>query len=308
MRSCSISNGMENRSYGMLVVAGMVALGAVGTALVTVHTQNEGAEPAKVAAVSTSPAEGASDSDSDGLLDWQEALWGTDPNNPDSDGDGVSDGDEITTGVNPLKEGGELLSDMAYVAPKGLAPTEALARELFVGYADIRKDGTIGEAERDTVIADMVLRRSKEITSVGVFEISDLTVADDTPAAVYEGALISILKKSTAVREYELMVFARVVNSGTASELKKIEAAAVIYQDILDSLLAVSVPTPLAVDHLKLVNSIASLAAATEALALWSGDPLDALAVVNAFSEAEDIVGEHIDTTLTFTRALKQSL
>ncbi len=33
------------------------------------------------------------DSDSDGLKDWEEALWGTDPHNPDTDGDGVSDGD-----------------------------------------------------------------------------------------------------------------------------------------------------------------------------------------------------------------------
>ena len=35
------------------------------------------------------------DSDGDGLKDWEEALWGTDPNNPDTDGDGILDGAEI---------------------------------------------------------------------------------------------------------------------------------------------------------------------------------------------------------------------
>ncbi len=35
------------------------------------------------------------DSDGDGLSDTQEAVLGTNPNNPDTDGDGLSDGDEV---------------------------------------------------------------------------------------------------------------------------------------------------------------------------------------------------------------------
>ncbi|MBS0659523.1 MAG: VCBS repeat-containing protein [Verrucomicrobia bacterium] len=42
------------------------------------------------------------DSDGDGLADEDEALLGTDPNNPDTDGDGLSDGDEVAFGSNPL--------------------------------------------------------------------------------------------------------------------------------------------------------------------------------------------------------------
>lgn len=34
------------------------------------------------------------DSDNDGLRDWEEALWKTDPKNPDSDGDNILDGAE----------------------------------------------------------------------------------------------------------------------------------------------------------------------------------------------------------------------
>ena len=35
------------------------------------------------------------DSDNDGLKDWEEVLWKTDPNNPDSDGDGMNDNEEV---------------------------------------------------------------------------------------------------------------------------------------------------------------------------------------------------------------------
>jgi len=45
------------------------------------------------------------DSDGDGLLDWEESLWGTDPNNPDTDSDGTNDYDEIKANRNPLVAG-----------------------------------------------------------------------------------------------------------------------------------------------------------------------------------------------------------
>jgi len=47
----------------------------------------------------------AKDSDGDGLKDWEEALWKTDPNNPDTDGDGTPDGQEIKEGRDPLVPG-----------------------------------------------------------------------------------------------------------------------------------------------------------------------------------------------------------
>ncbi len=45
------------------------------------------------------------DSDNDGLKDWEENLYKTDPCNPDTDGDGYLDGEEINSGHNPLVKG-----------------------------------------------------------------------------------------------------------------------------------------------------------------------------------------------------------
>ncbi len=45
------------------------------------------------------------DADGDGLLNWQEALWGTDPNNKDTDGDGTPDGEEVANNRDPKKAG-----------------------------------------------------------------------------------------------------------------------------------------------------------------------------------------------------------
>ena len=55
------------------------------------------------------------DADADGLVDSQEALLSTDPNNPDTDGDGLRDGDEVliyTTDPRNRDSDGDILSDM----------------------------------------------------------------------------------------------------------------------------------------------------------------------------------------------------
>jgi len=41
------------------------------------------------------------DSDNDGLKDWEEALWKSDPKKSDTDGDGLSDKDEVAGGYDP---------------------------------------------------------------------------------------------------------------------------------------------------------------------------------------------------------------
>ncbi len=45
------------------------------------------------------------DTDNDGLKDWEEDLYGTDPYNPDTDNDGYLDGEEVNSGHNPLVKG-----------------------------------------------------------------------------------------------------------------------------------------------------------------------------------------------------------
>ena len=45
------------------------------------------------------------DRDGDGLPDWEEGVWGTNPNNPDTDGDGTYDGEEVRNNRHPRVAG-----------------------------------------------------------------------------------------------------------------------------------------------------------------------------------------------------------
>ena len=50
-------------------------------------------------------ADFTADNDNDGLSNWEERKYGSDPNNPDSDNDGVNDGEEVRRGTNPAGSG-----------------------------------------------------------------------------------------------------------------------------------------------------------------------------------------------------------
>ena len=68
---------------------------------------------------------GLLDSDGDDLLDDEEAVYGTDPYNPDTDGDGLTDGEEVKIyKTNPLHPDTDLdgLSDGAEVHLHGTSP------------------------------------------------------------------------------------------------------------------------------------------------------------------------------------------
>jgi hypothetical protein len=46
-------------------------------------------------------ADAGLDGDGDGLINLDEAWYGTEPDNPDTDGDGIPDGEEVALGTDP---------------------------------------------------------------------------------------------------------------------------------------------------------------------------------------------------------------
>jgi len=61
------------------------------------------------------------DSDNDGLLDGEETVYGTDPNNPDTDSDGITDGDEVNVyGTDPKVSNQEIIEIEIETARKAM--------------------------------------------------------------------------------------------------------------------------------------------------------------------------------------------
>lgn len=303
---------MNNREHiGVLVLAVVVSLGAVGIALFTVDTTQAEKPPlAVVSGTQATPDNIAEyDTDQDGIPDWKEALLGTDPQKADSDDDGLSDNEELLQNADPLVFGTEPKPEnSSYVAPRGLPTTEALAREVFSRYAELKNDGSLTVSETNEALAELVQSRLGEArVNAPVHVRSELTVESDVSLDAYESSLIAALNEASRVREYELNVFARAVSENKNTELAKLRTTAIIYQSIRERLLTLEVPTRVADDHLALVNALAAIETSTMELGRWTGDPLDALVLVNNFSESETSMRTSMSDLFTRLSILKKT-
>ena len=91
----------------LVLLVGICFLIALGIWFLSRKTEANPARvtPQKQSAVATKPATVVFDADGDGLPDWEEALWSTNPKKPDTDGDGTPDGEEVAVHRNPRKAG-----------------------------------------------------------------------------------------------------------------------------------------------------------------------------------------------------------
>lgn len=223
----------------------------------------------------------ALDSDIDGLKDWEETLWKTDPKMTDTDKDGTNDGEEVNLYRDPLK---------ANTSPQGQTPndkidekiildekkaeedfskltaTEKMSRELFSQYIATKKiDSPLSELEKQTII-ESVLSDLPQIT-LRVYTEKDILIlplSDNESLRVYSNNVANIIltgiknevenigpiitdldniKDDTKLTEETKEIFKRF--SPLIEKNKKIVA----------SLLEITVPEILLTEHLKLLNA-----------------------------------------------------
>lgn len=94
---------MNNERRKKIVVPVVLLLGIFIGGVVVLRTQGIGAQMLTEGKKVLFPiaSEPDADPDGDGLKNWQEETYKTDPRNPDTDGDGYLDGEEVASGYDP---------------------------------------------------------------------------------------------------------------------------------------------------------------------------------------------------------------
>lgn len=118
------------------------------------------------------------DTDGDGISDWEEYLWGTDPRKKDSDQDGILDGIEVAA----LRA--NAASSTAPGAPADTETnTDRLAREFFATVAALQADGKLNEATMGSLSEALASRLAALPASGKRYAASELSVIPHSPAA-----------------------------------------------------------------------------------------------------------------------------
>jgi hypothetical protein len=268
------------------VIALLVSIGAiVALYFATVDRRNE-AEPFKLAAYATAQELRSHirevDSDSDGLLDWEEALWGTDRFNPDTDGDGIFDEEAARMGM--LANG----SSTATSTEDGSAGvTDTLAKEFFGTYLELKQAGQLTQANQEQLFQSLSDRAAERLV-ISTFTMDQLSTLPASPESkeAYRTALKGVLAPLAALTTSEIELITRVIanepgaSTTLAASIQTIDSA-------IENLLAMPVPTDAATLHLNFINALHLYARGVEGEALIHEDPIRAAASTQFHAAAD---------------------
>ncbi len=256
------------------------------------------------------------DSDGDGLLDWEESLYGTDPQNQHSIDATLTDAEAVAQGKvsiaapkaatsTPEAVAGE---DVPVPDPASGSFTEHFADFLFTEYASRIAGTNPSDAEKKRVITDIVSAFSENTDKffVSRYTFNSLTVSTDADLTTYVGAVESLFtQKGTGLDTSDptTLISAAIENDDAAAKEKLIVFAR-FYASLANALAKTTVPSSVADAHLALVQSFDRFSIALAAIGHVDADPLISLAVLPLFdsepSAATDALGKIVTI---FTRA-----
>jgi hypothetical protein len=238
------------------------------------------------------------DSDNDGLKDWEEALWKTDPNNPDTDGDNTPDGQEIKENRNPLLAGkNDKLenpklekTETSVNEPSSL--TDVFSQQFFSNYLSLKEQGggQISEQDKQELVTSFLEATNSLGQSPKEFYVkSDLKInSEETKESVkeYGNNLAIIIKKHfDPIPETEMTILQKSLGNGNEAGLKNLEQIATAYRDSAKEIILLKTPVSFADSHLNLANYFYNISQEINAMQKTFEDPMQALLAFKQYQE-----------------------
>jgi hypothetical protein len=211
------------------------------------------------------------DSDRDGLPDWQEKTYKTDPKNQDTDGDGYLDGEEVASGYDPLvKAPNDALPNTDTTKGRQLPQnlTKLLAKEISQGIVDGRiksRDKITGKAlTTDQLLTDAGLQQTYE--DIYTQQLSDFVLPDipdndlnistkigKDETMTYISQLGDTFNKIPPGPSSEMELFYQAMKS---RDFSKVQAISDLYSDTYNKMKQMTVPANFAAIHKGLMGVI----------------------------------------------------
>lgn len=226
--------------------------------------------------------EAAKDNDRDGLMDWEEALWGTDHTNPDSDGDGTLDGDEVSQNRNPMISGEDEIAtttDTGNYVPQETDPnslTSKIARSIFENVTETSSIDAYSPEVGAQIAAQIAQAAANAAQPQIVFNIGDVkTISQPTKADIKAYGNETMRHILENMRDVYL----------DPSAYEDLGVSARGFRAIAEDLAQMPVPAQIAGTHSKIVNNYFNIYEALEYVYYYKKDPAQALLALRTYSD-----------------------
>lgn len=261
---------LPSKKFLVVVLAVLIVLGLGFLASYKSNSNNDNNSSGKFSYISSLFKSNDKDSDNDGLKDWEETLWKTDPNNPDTDGDGTPDGQEVNQGRDPLKPGPDDKLETSSLISRdflneGSSLTENISRQFFSEYLKQKQSGNLSEAGRENLISSFMANiQTGQTHNYKAYSVSDIQISHDNSSEAikkYGNDMGKIIKEDSGpATEHEIIIFQRAIETENENELQKLNEIIDAYNKMSAHGLLLKVPSDIANLHLSLINSFAGTA------------------------------------------------
>lgn len=242
------------------------------------------------------------DSDQDGLKDWEETIYRTDPHNPDTDGDGTPDGEEVALLRDPSKPPPDAISSSASDTPQ----TDDLTQRFFLSgenltqrFANqlalllVKGQGSKTPIDPKQVAAEVTSFINKTTQPITILSKRDLTIAAaESPATIraYLNEVARIVKTNFLdAEEKPLLLFASIIQRDNfEDQLPRFDPFITNADGAVDKLLTMPVPESWANEHLALLNNLVIIAQGLHTMRTSNRDILATAAFLNPYLAAQD--------------------
>lgn len=237
------------------------------------------------------------DNDGDGLREWEEAVYKTNPENPDTDGDDASDGDEIKQNRNPLVKGPkdrvappekEEVSPLSFKFEKGNTTqefTQKLMRDPNFLTAMENKGVGISESAINKYINELEI--NSVINTAKQVPILQLRVTqDENESAIqkyfdsFTDIYIQNYDAFRAVNGSDLVFLLKILETENYKELKKLDLLAVAMENIAANADKLQIPKNILWFHQKMTMLLREGAGELRIMSAMETDPLKAFAAI----------------------------
>lgn len=249
------------------------------------------------------------DTDGDGLPDWEEALYGTDPNKAVSNPFGIPDGQAAREGkLTPNALASQLpsadqgtttapLTDADFGGTPAPAPgsiTEQFSREFLQKYVQASNGQPMDQATQQQLVTNLLASFTQKAVASFNSSYSAVSIHTDSSVSVsaYSAQVESIILANdvSSGDNQPLTLMEALIEKNDASARTKLATLAGSYGKISQQLLAVHVPPSLASQHLALVQGFDELHKSTAASASFEKDPLGTMGAISVLQPASNLV------------------
>ncbi len=222
------------------------------------------------------------DSDSDGLPDWEESLYGTDPNNPHSVSPTLTDAEAVAQGlVKPRFESATTTPINTNILPGVDAASQTVTgqfgRELLGQYL-LQRGGSAPSANDIATFVQQHLDQLKQSRATSdAFNQGQVHVSGSGRDALlsYEASVETIVTDiDNGMDEDEVTSLAAAVNKGDTKALVTVRAYAARYATAARALMKLSVPQEVAESHLAFANGLMHVSESVSDMGAFDTDPL----------------------------------